>query len=442
MREQPVDLRRSLQIVRRRLVAVCAIAGLGLVAGSVYAALTPPAAASSALVLLPPSARDATTQAVIAVSENVLASAERAAHTAMPLPDFRRRIDVTVPASGVLSVQATASTATEAESFANAVASSYIAYVTALPLPDQTAAQMLAPATTASTGSRFVWLLIWGGLGALAGGLVGVIAVLGVDGRDRRLRRRGDIANAIGVPVLASLPTWRAKGAHGWAKLLDSYEPGSADAWQLARVLRHLEASGPAVAPGGDGGGYSVMVLSVTSDRRALALGPQLAVSAARAGIKTALIVCPQQNVAVMATLRVACAAYRPTAGTRGLLDVSVADPGLPCIRPDAPLTVVVTAVDAAAPQMAGTIRTTATVLAVSAGAATDEQLARVAAAAGADGRQIDGFLVADPDPGDRTSGRIPALARLRDPRGPTRSTEVPAGPMQATISQPVRTSQ
>ena len=43
-------------------------------------------------------------------------------------------------------------------------------------------------------------------------------------------------------------------------------------------------------------------------------------------------------------------------------------------------------------------MRTTATVLGVSAGAATAEQLARVAVVAAADGREITGILVADPD--------------------------------------------
>ncbi len=49
---------------------------------------------------------------------------------------------------------------------------------------------------------------------------------------------------------------------------------------------------------------------------------------------------------------------------------------------PDAPLTVVTSVVDAHAPQVADTMRATMTVLAVSAGAATAEQLARVAVSA------------------------------------------------------------
>ena len=57
-------------------------------------------------------------------------------------------------------------------------------------------------------------------------------------------------------------------------------------------------------------------------------------------------------------------------------------------------------------------MHTTTTVLGVSAGAVTAEQLARVAASAAADGRQIAGILVADPDSADHTTGRLPWLAR------------------------------
>jgi hypothetical protein len=66
-------------------------------------------------------------------------------------------------------------------------------------------------------------------------------------------------------------------------------------------------------------------------------------------------------------------------------------------------------------------MRTNATVLGVSAGAATAEQLARAAVVASADGREIAGLLVADPDPGDQTTGRVPRLARPARSRLPNR---------------------
>jgi hypothetical protein len=65
-------------------------------------------------------------------------------------------------------------------------------------------------------------------------------------------------------------------------------------------------------------------------------------------------------------------------------------------------------------------------VLGVSAGAATAAQLIGVAVSATADGRQIDGILLADPDPTDHTTGRIPQLARPARRRMPTRLTSTP----------------
>ncbi len=66
-------------------------------------------------------------------------------------------------------------------------------------------------------------------------------------------------------------------------------------------------------------------------------------------------------------------------------------------------------------------MRTTATLLGVSASAATAEQLARVAVSADDDGHEISGILVADPEPTDHTTGRIPQLSRPTHRRQPTR---------------------
>ena len=92
---------------------------------------------------------------------------------------------------------------------------------------------------------------------------------------------------------------------------------------------------------------------------------------------------------------------------------------------PSSGLAVVVAVVDGQTPQVADTMRATATVLGVSAGAATAEQLARVAANAAADGRDITGILVADPDPADHTTGRLPELARPAHRKMPTRITSI-----------------
>jgi hypothetical protein len=93
---------------------------------------------------------------------------------------------------------------------------------------------------------------------------------------------------------------------------------------------------------------------------------------------------------------------------------------------PGAALTVVVAVVDADAPRVDATMRATATILGVSAGAATAEQLARVAASTADDGREIAGILVADPDPADHTTGRLPQLTRPAHRKAPTRVTGAP----------------
>jgi hypothetical protein len=75
-------------------------------------------------------------------------------------------------------------------------------------------------------------------------------------------------------------------------------------------------------------------------------------------------------------------------------------------------LTVVSMVVDAARPEILAT-HAAVTVLAVSAGYATAEDLARVAIAAADADQPITGLVVTNPDPDDLTSGRLvePALS-------------------------------
>ena len=167
--------------------------------------------------------------------------------------------------------------------------------------------------------------------------------------------------------------------------------------------------------------GFSLAVLSLSSDAGAVAIGPQLATFAASAGIPTTLVIGPQQDMNVTATLRTACSVQLPESSKRGNLRVTVADSGVISGQSYGALTVVVVVVDGKNPQMPDTMRTTATVLGVSAGAITAEQLARAAVSAAVDGREVTGILVANPDPADQTTGRVPRLARPTHPRQPTR---------------------
>jgi hypothetical protein len=288
----------------------------------------------------------------------------------------------------------------------------------------------LLQSATSAAGLRPLEVIIIDALiGAISGVLIGAIIALAIRRGDRRLRDRDDIANSIGVPVLASFPVAHPSDAAGWTKLLDDYKPAVLPALQMRKALHHLGAA----AVDGDNWDYdgrpSVTIVSLSSDRRALALGPQLAAFAASQGIPTVLVIGPQQDPDATATLRTACA-VSPSAssGRPSQLRVTVADDRVE-VPQDAALTVVVAVVDGRSPRIPDTMKTTATLLGVSPGTTTAEQMARVAVNADAYGREITGILVADPEPTDQSTGRIPQLSRPSHRRLPTRlrgiSTEI-----------------
>jgi capsular polysaccharide biosynthesis protein len=424
MSEQALDLKGVLHIVRRHKILVGGFAVLGLLAGAGYAVLRPPMVTSNAIVALPSSNHDTATQVVVAGSNPVLRGAVGNVHPAMSLQTLRTLVQVKSLTSNLLSISAQGKTAAQAEGIANAVANSYVAFVkTSNSAAGTVHAHLLEPATNASGTSRSHQMLVTGGLGFLAGMLIGVIVALAMSRTDRRLLQRDQIANAIGVPVLASIPVAHPTDASRWTRLLEDYAPNVVHAWQLRTALRYLGQADAMSATGSNGDGLSVAILSLSSDRGALALGPQLAVFAASVGIPTALVIGPGDQAGTNATaaLRTACAA--PQSPKRSsLLRVAISDHyDMPWRQPGAKLTVVVTVLDGRAPRIAETIRTSATVLGVSAGAVTAAQLAGVAVDAAADNRQIDGILVADPDPADQTTGRVPQLRRPTQRRMPAR---------------------
>jgi capsular polysaccharide biosynthesis protein len=442
MSEKALDLRRSVQIVRRHKWLLGVVTVLGLLAGGAYSTLRPPLLTSTALIVLPQSAQAAAgaaatngspdpytaTQTVIARSSPVLSAALPNVRPAMSIEALRADIQVTSPTGFIISVSAKGKLAADAEATANAVANSYIAYVNSpnSPIP-QVTAHMLQPATSASGEKRWLALVINALIGLLAGAVIGVIAALAISRNDRRLWQRDEIASSLGVPVLASFPVRHPRDAAGWTELLEDYEPGAQDEWRMRQALRQLGMAGMGVDNGilnngSDGGNTSLAVLSLSSDPGAVALGPQLAILAASMGIPTALIIGSQEDSAATATLRTACAMPPPQPSKRpSNLQVIAEDNANFDGRLDAALTVVVAVVDGRTPQMPRTMRTTTTVLGVSAGAATAEQIARAAVSATADGRGIAGILVADPEPADKTTGLIPQLARPARRRLPTR---------------------
>lgn len=444
MSGQALDLKRSVQIIRRHRILVGAFAVLGLLAGAAYTEYKPPMFTTETLVVVP-NVKDfgpansayIATQVVIAHSDPVLVGALPHVGTTMSLATMRDRVQAQsltneAGTANVISITAKGRTADEAEDTANAVAGSYLAYLNSVGSPvGRVRARSLGPATPATGTSLYVRMAETAGVGLVPGLLIGIIIALAIGRSDRRLRERDQIADSIGIPVLASVSAEHPRDAAGWARLLDRYEPRLVDAWHLRKALFQLGLIG--MNPGSSGGtggsaddsGSTLAVLSLASDQRALALGPQLAAFAASLGIPTALVVGPQQSENVTATLHAACAAAPPLRS--GNLLVAVTDHDNIGLLTGVALTVTVGVVDGESPKVADTMRATTTVLGVSAGAATAEQLARVATSAAVDDRDIAGILVADPDPADQTTGRMPQVGRpaeRRMPRRTTRATE------------------
>jgi capsular polysaccharide biosynthesis protein len=447
MSEQALNLRRSVHIVRRHKILIFIVAVLGALVGVGYTVLKPPLLTSTATVVLPLAVQNAdtaagagtdttvkgpdpymATQVVIAGSDPVLSAALPSISPAISKATLRSRIKVTSPTAGILSFSGEGRTAAQAEATAGAVANSYIAVVSPKSGPGgATPAHLLDPAVTATGEAPVEHMAIYAVIGGLFGALFGIIVALIISRADRQLRTCDEIAASIGVPVLTSFPVDHPGDAGGWTKLLEDYRPRDLDAWRLRNALHQLDMTGFDTGYAGDGGNSSLAVLSLSCDPGALAVGPQLAVFAASMGIATALIIGPQQVTEVMAALRTACAVPPLESSKRSsLLHVAIADGGLADVQLESALTIVVGVVDVETPRVADAIRATMTVLGVSAGATTAEQLARTALAVAADGSEIAGILVADPEPADRTTGHVPQQAPAKQrglagrPRGMT----------------------
>ncbi|GAA1511659.1 Wzz/FepE/Etk N-terminal domain-containing protein [Kribbella lupini] len=394
MSTQELDVKKSWRAIRRHRRVVAAVAALGLLAGIGYALLEPPMHTATSLVVLPPPpATDAEkaagtqsieTQVFIAGSEPVLKSAGQNLTPALETDAVRDRVDVVAVTQDVIEIDARGTSARQAMQLANAVAEVYLVFVTTdqkLPgdLGKKTGARMLEEATTARGGNMAIHLAIFGFLGALLGAVAGSIGLLAVVRGDRRLRLRDEIADAVGLPVLASVASYRAKDVEDWANLLEHYTPTAVEAWNLRKTLHHLGLD----AKGGPD--VSLSVISFAGDDKARPLGPQLAAFATSIGLSTAIVVDNHQE-----------------------------PPG------KVALSIHVVVVGRDTPQLTEADRTTATIVALSAGSVTAEELARLAVAAAADDRDIDGLVVTDPDPTDRTIGRVSQSTRRIGARLPT----------------------
>jgi capsular polysaccharide biosynthesis protein len=423
MSQQGSGLRKTVQAIRRHKFLFAIIVAAGIAFGGFYSILKPPALTSEALVVLPQSGVNESTQVVLATSDAVLQGASRSISPAMSVPALSGRVQARSVTSNIIGITASSSNGATAIAIADGVAESYVSYVSSAVSPvGHVPARLLQSATKASGTTLPKQTVMFGLIGGIAGAVIALIVVIGLSRGDKRLRERDAIANSIGVPVLAAVPAQNPSDAPGWAKLFQEYEPDAVYAWQLRKVLQHLGVA----TPGEEAGSRAaVTVLSFSSDKAALALGPQLAAFAASQSIPTLLVTGPQQGDAA-AGLFAACGTHLTGTERSRYLKVAVTEDGE--IAPDegTRLLVVVVVLDDATPRVPPAVRTQMALAGVSAGVATAEQLARAAMAAAVDGREVTGVLVGNPDPADRTSGRVPQPIWPTSRKVPTRVTGIP----------------
>jgi len=220
-----------------------------------------------------------------------------------------------------------------------------------------------------------------------------------------------------------------------WRSLLGGYSPSVAEGWAVRLALAGLGledlAMGRSEAEVGEESTarHRLCVLSLEDDVRALSMGPQLASYAASIGISTMLV--PEQGDAT-AALWAACSSPDGNEQVRPHLRVA----SRRRTKQAAELTVIVAVLDRRSPRMPRVDRKTTVVLAVSSREASSEDLARAAVAAYESGFRISGVLVADPDPFDKTTGRLLPHERLQQSPLPSRAS----GPRPVAMRDSSRT--
>jgi capsular polysaccharide biosynthesis protein len=396
-----MNSRHALLIARRYRVLIGIVAAAGLLGGAGYAVMTQPKFTSQSLVVVPPG--NISTQVLVASSQPVISAAARTLGHGVSAQQLSQEISVQSATNNVLEITASGSSAGQAENGANAVATEFVEYVKSDSSPvGKISAHILETAVTAAGTSLLQEMVTNAIIGALAGVIIGFIIALQVSRNDRRLRTRDEISKAMGVPVLAAVSVTAPRDAAGWQKLAEDYEPSPVHAWRLRRALER------ALAMGSSGRGPTeITVLSLSVDRKAVALGLQLAVVASSLGIPTAMVVGHQQEAEYAATLRNAFIGQSTAMSLcrDNLLIIGHDNDSVPKLS--AALTIVVAVVNSDSPQLPDSFQTASTILGVSAGVVTADQLARAASAAIDTGSRITGIIVADPEPTDDTTGLV-----------------------------------
>jgi capsular polysaccharide biosynthesis protein len=339
----------------------------------------------------------------------------------------------------------------------------------ALAVPD-----IIQPAAPATGPSKVRRLVTWALIGGLGAAVATALVLLIRRHRDPRVRARDDLADAVGSSLLAVVRGHPQRSVAGWLALFETYEAPAEEAWAFRQMLRALVGASDAREPAWTGNKQvpgrvehprSLAVIALSGDQRAAAVGPQLAVFAASLGITTRFMVATRHDS--VASLWAACASDRSLKLSSGLVleagtesatpirDASANPTSDGLTRPlngrgaakdsrlhetqsrielhemqssrSVDLTIVFAVADPREPTLQGVPATAATMLAISPGVGTREELARLAIAVDDGGRRIDGVVVADPDPSDRTTGRHTLDERALQTPLPVRMT----GPSQ-----------
>ncbi len=217
MSEQTLDLRRSLQIVRRHKIVVAIATVLGIACGRRVHRAHPPMLTSSALVVLPTSAaRTSPRRLSIAGSDPVLTGAIRQLDQPVSLQALQSRVQARSLTSNIISISAEGKTAAQAEDTANAVANSYVDYLEFAKNPGLRMCGADLPARGECHGIIAAPApALYGVLGALAGALLGASFVLAI-GRNRpapaRARRDSGCHRGSGPGIDPCRPPIRRRG--------------------------------------------------------------------------------------------------------------------------------------------------------------------------------------------------------------------------------------
>lgn len=286
------------------------------------------------------------------------------------------------------------------------------------------AATVIQSGTTPTHPSAIGHAVLWAAACGLVGAAMGALVALVRTRRDPRVRSTRDLSRALGAPVLAGIVGRPRRRAEDWPELLRTYEPPALDAWVVRLLLREILGAEGGVRGTVEGKRgrpqprrATVVVLSFTGDSAGLALGPQLAAIAASLGVRTALVAAGSDEFVDGLAAGLALARRSPDLRENLALPRSLQD------SKDHELAFVVAAVDPAQPRLQDLPPADEHLLCIGAGRATAEELAMVALAADAAGRQIDGAVVCDPKswdtPPSSTVGLPPVTSARPAPVAP-----------------------